>query len=53
MDDNAFAIITLGVIVLAVVIAGSHVSQIAGNIASAACGSIGTLLTTKMMNKGP
>ena len=51
MDDNAFAIVTLGVIVLAVVVAGSHMSQIAGNIASAACGSLGTLLTAKVLGK--
>ena len=51
MDDNAWAIVTLGVIVLAVVVAGPHMSQIAGNIASAACGSLGTLLTTRLVAK--
>ncbi len=53
MDDNGRAIIALAAIVVAVVIAGPHLTQIAGNIASAACGSLGTLLTAKALSKGP
>jgi hypothetical protein len=51
MDDNGIAIFGLIVLGLAVVVAGGHMSQIAGNIVSAACGSLGTLLTAKMLQK--
>jgi uncharacterized membrane protein len=50
IDDNGLAIIALMIIVGVAVI--FHVDGTAGNIASAACGSLGTLLTSKIVNKG-
>jgi len=49
MDDNGKAIVALVAIVLAVVICGERMSQVAGNIASAAVGCLGTLLTSKVL----
>jgi len=50
IDDNGLAILALMVVVGLVVI--FHVDGTAGNIASAACGSLGTLLTSKISSKG-
>lgn len=51
-DDNGKAILALVIVVLAVVICGQRMSQVAGNIASAAVGCLGTLLTSKIVKGG-
>jgi len=51
--DNLMAIAGLVILGLAVIICGSRMSPMAGNITSAVCGSLGTLLTSKIVKGGP
>jgi len=51
MDDNGRSIIALAVIVVVAIAVGDRMTPAAANLASMALGSLGTLLTQKLLAK--